>query len=132
MRTPILIAFALVAVGLASSASARPTAPRLAGVDLRRLSILGTEPFWSIDVMPGRIEIQFPDDSKMIAPNPGPRLAGGKATWRTRSRDGIAVLIVLEPGPCSDGMSDVNYPLKATIRVGQGDLKGCAEPPQRH
>jgi uncharacterized membrane protein len=39
---------------------------------------------------------------------------------------GAPLVMVLTPGPCSDGMSETVYPLKATvIRPGEA-LSGCA------
>ena len=40
--------------------------------------------------------------------------------------DGKALKVTLTAGPCSDGMSDREYPLKAKVELGDEKYIGCA------
>ncbi|BDW83543.1 membrane protein [Erythrobacter sp. Dej080120_24] len=92
------------------------------------ISMLGTEPFWGIDITP--------DGEGFVARYTSPedlegsqfavsRFAGNNGIGFSGSLDGKALQIALTPGQCSDGMSDRTYPYTATVALGDAVLYGC-------
>lgn len=89
------------------------------------LQALGTEPFWSVDVLPGQLRYSDPEN---IA---GIQFAATRADMGTHVRysgtmQGKAVVLVIEPGRCSDGMSDTVYSFKASLTIAGNTEQGCA------
>lgn len=99
----------------------KPTPPKARPGYDADLNLVGTEPFWGVQIREGRITLQRPDHPDITVPNPGPSISGGAARW-----DAGELAIVLKPAECSDGMSDRTYPFEATVTVGKDVLKGCA------
>lgn len=103
-------------------------APSLGGVDLTKpLKLIGTEPFWGVDIGPGALELTGVDRPEVTAPNAGPKADAASAVWEARGSDGKPLKITLTPEKCSDGMSDRTYALTAEVRHGDETLKGCAD-----
>jgi uncharacterized membrane protein len=99
----------------------------LGGVDLGKpFTVRGTEPFWAIAVTPRVLTYSGVDRPPQSGPNPGPVLSGGRATYSIITDLHAPMILVLTPGPCSDGMSETVYPLTATVHVGAETLTGCA------
>ena len=127
LRNRLVLAFALL---LTACSSGEPPAgdPALAS-DLR---VLGTEPFWAIDISKttnsatyGRageadVALSYPTESK------GP---AGAAVLTSTSQQGD-VVITLRQNDCSDGMSDRTYPWEAEVAFRGEMLKGCAATPE--
>lgn len=148
MRLSVLAATAvlsLAAVGLvaceqpaapAEPAPADPAEPapppsppkaEINGVDLTQdLRAIGTEPFWAVEIGKAGLKTSGVDKPERTAPNGGPVMEQGRATWTSTTADGLALRVVLTTGPCSDGMSDRTYPLNAEVQLGDEALKGCA------
>jgi uncharacterized membrane protein len=96
------------------------------------LRILGTEPFWAINISktdntaafsrPSEADIAFgfPTES------PGP---DGAFVLTSTSSQGDAVM-TLRKQDCSDGMSDRNYPWAAEVVFKGETLRGCAATPE--
>ncbi|KQW69272.1 hypothetical protein ASE17_12470 [Phenylobacterium sp. Root77] len=85
----------------------------------------GTEPFWGVQIRETQIGFSTPD-ANVTFPNKGMTLAGGKAVWESAAGDKpIKVTLSEQPG-CSDGMSDLKYPLAAEVALGGTTYKGCA------
>ena len=99
-----------------------PSQPTGPAADYRTtLRLTGTEPFWGAQIGQ-RIVLQRPDHPSITTANAGPSINGNVAVWTTRE-----LSIRLEPGECSDGMSDNRYPYNATVTVAGGEvLRGCA------
>ena len=129
----------LVAWGLALCACSQPadeapagapakTEPRtLAGVDLDQpVRVLGTEPFWAVEITPQALTYSGVDRPERTAANPGPVLQGGLASWTTKTAAGAPLVVTLTATDCSDGMSDRTYPLAAKVEIGGETLTGCA------
>ena len=95
-----------------------PTTP--AGDYRSALKLTGTEPFWGVQIG-DKITLQRPDYPDMTVANTGPTINGDVAVWNARD-----LIIRLEPGECSDGMSNNRYPYKATVTVKGEVLRGCA------
>lgn len=101
--------------------------PVLAGVDLSQpVRVLGTEPFWAIEITPQALTWSGVDRPEQTAPNPGPTLQGTLAVIETRTAQGQALKVTLMATDCSDGMSDRTYPLTARVTLGEETLSGCA------
>ena len=88
------------------------------------LSARGTEPFWALQVTEQTLTLTRPDAEPLSMANPGMRMEGDKATWDALSA-GARLYIVAEEKTCSDGMSDLSYPLTIEVRTGDLTLKGC-------
>lgn len=92
------------------------------------ITLLGTEPFWGIDITPdgegfvARYSSPENLDGSQFAVS---RFAGNNGIGFSGSLDGQAVQIALTPGQCSDGMSDRTYPYTATVALGDAVLYGC-------
>lgn len=101
--------------------------PVLSGVDLGQpVRVLGTEPFWSVDITPEGIKYSGVDRPEQTAPNPGSTVTGTVAAFETQTVQGNRLEITLIATECSDGMSDRTYPLTARVVIGQETLQGCA------
>jgi len=119
---------AIVAMGLMVS-GCQPAAQTLGGVDLSKpMRVLGTEPFWGVEISPTELVFTGVDRPDFRAPNPGVRIEGEMAVIAARDPQGLALTIQLKPAKCSDGMSDWVYPLEARVQLGADTLKGCAAP----
>lgn len=104
------------------------TSSVFSGLDLSQpFTVRGNEPFWNIAVTPATLDYNGLDRPQETAPNPGPQVSLAVATYTvTTSLNNNPLVVVLTPGPCSDGMSETVYPLNATvIRPGE-TLTGCA------
>ena len=102
-----------------SIATPRPTEP------VKHLQALGTEPFWSIEVLPGELHYSSPENLAGTTFGSA-ETKDGKATRYTGRLEGKSVVLRVEPGTCSDGMSDTVYPYKATFTWGERTEQGCA------
>ena len=132
---PALVPFAILLLAACSPepetpAETAPTpepAPTLAGVDLSRpVRLLGTEPFWGIDLTGTEIVYSGADRAEQRGPQPKPTVQGTVATLETTTAAGTPIAITLTATECSDGMSDRTYPLTALVKVGGESLMGCA------
>lgn len=135
MRLASLIAVATALAAL--TACSQPTAEKapaaaaeartLAGVDLDQpLRVLGTEPFWAVEITPAGLTYSGVDRPEQKAANPGPALQGTVAVWTTETEAKVPLVVTLMATDCSDGMSDRTYPLTARVEVGDESLTGCA------
>lgn len=151
MRT-ILALTALATVGLAacempaaSSSEASGTAPaaetpssapgtatpapaaELGGVDLNGdVSVLGTEPFWGVNLAGANMTYSGVDTPEQVAPRPTPSVSSNVASWTTTTSAGQPLVVMVVATECSDGMSDRTYPLHAYVLINDVLLVGCA------
>ena len=134
MRAVVLSAAALSLVLAACSQPAQkaPEAPKaepraLAGVDLDQpVHVLGTEPFWAVEITPQGLTYSGVDRAEQKAANPGPTLQGNLVSWATKTEAGADLTVTLTATDCTDGMSDRTYPLTAKVEIGGETLTGCA------
>lgn len=135
MRTVTLLScFAVLALASCSEPETK-TAPAaapaasttsLAGVELAQpISVLGTEPFWSIQITSAGLSYVNLDAVTLSGPNPGPVVQGTTATYKSRLGDQPLELTLIATD-CSDGMSERTYPLTAIVKLGDTRLNGCA------
>ncbi len=106
------------------------TAPQ---IEEKALVALGTEPFWSVEIAPGELTYATPEQllgTSILAA----RAADAHGITWTGTLDGRALALRVEPGRCSDGMSDKVYPYTASLRLGAEVRRGCARsgPPSGH
>jgi len=111
---------AVLAVLLLGGCAKMPSAP-----PPPHFQALGTEPFWDLEVLPGQLRYASPEvlDGKAFAASASRQ---GNAYSFTGKLDGKAVVLTIEPGQCSDGMSDTIYPYKAAFTWGDRTEQGCA------
>lgn len=107
--------------------AAAPSDPVLNNIDLTQdLRAVGTEPFWAVEMTKAGLTFSGPDRPSATAPNTGPVMNEGEASWTGATADGKPLKVTLTAGPCSDGMSDREYPLKAKVELGGEKFNGCA------
>lgn len=133
MRAIIVSAVALLALAACSQSGDEAAAPAaaesrtLAGVDLDQpIRVLGTEPFWAVEITPQGLTYSGVDRPEQTAANPGLILQGSVVSWTTTTSDGAELKVTLTATDCSDGMSDRVYPLAAQVEIGDETLTGCA------
>lgn len=138
MRPALLTAIALAALAackgrtLAASPdpSSEPSASPTAATPLPaafegELIAHGVEPFWSVEIEANKIRFSTPE-GHVDFPNEGGAMVAGKAVWQSaRGNETLRVTLTEQPG-CSDGMSDLSYPLAAEVVVGEATYQGCA------
>lgn len=98
--------------------------------ELMSFTVLGTEPFWSITTSQTEVVYSTPELPQ------GVRLIAGSGYYRdpagqeqisfTAKLNGEALVLIIERGQCSDGMSDTVYPYTAKLRIGVRTEQGCA------
>lgn len=111
----------------AAEPPAEPVAVTLGGVDLNQpVRLLGTEPFWGVDMTATEFAYSGVDRPEQRAPRPQTNIQGTTVTWTTTTEAGVPLVVTLMETECSDGMSDRTYPLVARVEVGTETLNGCA------
>lgn len=86
----------------------------------------GTEPFWSVTIGGGRMVYEGLDQPTVDVPAPAPRPFGNGTRYESD-----AFTVDISPGPCSDGMSDFNYPdsVRVAFEGAEPPLMGCGGEP---
>ena len=71
---------------------------------------------------------QGPDGAPAPPPAdaPGAAIQPGRAVWVARAPDGRQLTVTFRAGECSDGMSDLKYPMNAEVVLLNETLRGCA------
>jgi uncharacterized membrane protein len=88
------------------------------------VTLLGTEPFWSLRVE-GDEGLWSTPENQPGTRFPVSRFAGNGGLGFTGTLDGQPFTATLTPGECSDGMSDQRFPFVATIAFGGKTFEGC-------
>jgi uncharacterized membrane protein len=86
---------------------------------------LGTEPFWAVEVRPGRLRYTTPENQKGTE-FPARRTIEGEAQVWTGTFEGSQFTLRIAPGICSDGMSDTVYGYTAMVAFAGETRQGCA------
>jgi membrane-bound inhibitor of C-type lysozyme/uncharacterized membrane protein len=96
---------------------------RLRGVTFRAV---GNEPGWLVEIDAARIAFTGDyGDTVVSTPAVAPEIiAGGRTTYHANT-DGHELRIEIEDRPCSDGMSDQEYPSAVTLRLDGRTYQGC-------
>jgi uncharacterized membrane protein len=138
MRVPLaLAALLLLAACQPQSPDGKPapppadapkaTAPAVTSIDISRpITARGTEPFWALTIDGKTFRLTRPDRPDLVAEAPGAALSEGRAIWVARTADGQQMTVTLYASTCSDGMSDLKYPMSAEVVMLNEDLRGCA------
>ena len=120
------------------SASASPTPPPEPAsacqtqdgraIAANRLKAVGTEPFWGARIEGRCVTYSTPEDqagTRVWTRFSGSRDAG---VWVGSLNGARFELRTAPAAACSDGMSDRQYPVAVTLKVGNEVRSGCAEP----
>jgi uncharacterized membrane protein len=90
---------------------------------------LGTEPFWSVDIVPTEHQIVLKDlgENKVYQfPYQPANIGGGVHRFEASNGAKDRLVVVIREEPCSDGMSDNTYQYSAEVVINGRTLKGCA------
>ena len=108
-------------LALSACAPAAETPPQGPGDQPAAYMALGTEPGWTLEITPSRLNYDGDyGETKIIVPNPG---AKPSANGRTYTTDRLSV--VVQQAPCSDGMSDRRYADSVRVVADGKALRGC-------
>ncbi|HOB14812.1 MAG TPA: hypothetical protein PK680_07050 [Novosphingobium sp.] len=124
MRSALLAGLVLLA-GCQGKLDSSPGTPATGHTD-QHLQAFGTEPFWSLEVLPGsKLRYSSPENLDgtiftVSETNDGSRLR------YVGTLDGKAAVLTIEPGECNDGMSDEVFAHKASFNWGEQTEQGCA------
>ncbi|MFU7529528.1 COG3650 family protein [Qipengyuania sp. ASV99] len=92
------------------------------------IRLIGTEPFWGLEIEPTHeayiARYSSPDNANGTEFRVA-RFAGNNGIGFSGELDGDLAQVALTPGQCSDGMSDRSYPYTATVAIGDMTLYGC-------
>lgn len=135
--TPAVIPFLALAAALSGCSAgadrtdepAPATAPApvvIGGIDLvQPLRVLGTEPFWAVDIAHQTLVLTRPGVADVAAPTSNPVVTGTTAVYSGTTNTGQTMVLTVIATECSDGMSDRVYPLTAKVELGEVTLNGC-------
>jgi heat shock protein HslJ len=108
-------------VTLTACAPAAETPPQGPGDQPAAYMALGTEPGWTLEITPSRLNYDGDyGETKIMVPNPG---AKASVNGRTYTTDRLSV--VIKQAPCSDGMSDRRYADSVRVVADGKALQGC-------
>jgi len=118
LKFPPLLA---ACVALAACAPAAEAPPQGAGEQPAAYMALGTEPGWTLEITPSRLNYDGDyGETKIMVPNPGAKPSFNGERYVT---DRLTVDIT--HGECSDGMSDRRYRDTVTVTADGKTVKGC-------
>lgn len=92
----------------------------------RPITARGTEPFWALSIDGKAFRLTRPDRPDLTAEAPGAAISNGRAVWVAKTADGRQMTVTLYASACSDGMSDLEYPMTAEVVLLDEALRGCA------
>lgn len=116
---------AAVAKPTASPVASPSSIPSVPALVKAHFQALGTEPFWSLEVLDGQLRYSSPDNPDGTTFPAVGRKAGDAYTY-SGMMEGKSVLLSILEGTCSDGMSDTTYPYTATFTLDGKTERGCA------
>lgn len=108
-----------------TASTAVPVTPAPVAPLPERLQALGTEPFWSFEIVGDQLRYTSPEQPEAIAIDATVSVDGKRVSY-AGTLQGKPMLLTVEPGECSDGMSDTVYPYKATFTWEDRTERGCA------
>ncbi len=86
----------------------------------------GNEPFWAVRIEGVTLTLLRPGEPELAFQAPGMTASPGQAIWGARAADGQTLKLTLRISECSDGMSDLRYPMAAEVEVAGQLMTGCA------
>jgi uncharacterized membrane protein len=113
--------------GAATAADDRRQAALVATSDFSKPMVArGNEPFWAVKMDGTRFTYSRPGQPDTLFEAPGAQIVPGKAVWVAKAADGRQMTLTLYMSDCSDGMSDLRYPMAAEVELLGETLGGCA------
>lgn len=110
----------------ADAVSATPAGPSVSDFS-GPIMARGTEPFWALKIDGTALVLERMGESPVAYQAPGAAISAGRAAWEAKGADGRTMALTLYISECSDGMSDLRYPMTAEVELGTGEtLRGCA------
>ena len=108
----------------------QPMAKRAPGQEnldpLQVFRAFGTEPFWNVNVEDATLTFTTPEDPAGQVMQ-GQRRAIENGVQLSGNHAGQPFTLRVSAGECSDGMSDNQYTMVSTFRLGDTDYTGCGE-----
>lgn len=134
--TPLSLLITSGLLALAGCTPAPPAGPTQTTAELQQattvfpqqLQALGNEPFWSVQADGQQLHWSSPENLQGIALEAVREQVGDVLHYRGQMAGG-EVTLTIQVKPCSDGMSDTQYPWTAQWQQGGTLFKGCARPP---
>jgi len=104
-----------------------PATPAATVLDISKpITARGTEPFWGLTIQGKTFRLTRPDKPDLVAEAPGAAISDGRVIWIAKTQDGQQMTVTLYVSACSDGMSDLKYPMSAEVVMLNEELRGCA------
>lgn len=117
----IRIALPASLLALAACTPAAETPPQGPGEQPAAYMALGTEPGWTLEITPSRLNYDGDyGETKIMLPNPG-----AKPTFNGERYVTDRLKVDITHGECSDGMSDRRYRDTVTVTADGRTVKGC-------
>jgi uncharacterized membrane protein len=91
--------------------------------------LIGTEPFWNLQIRAGALKLSRPEHADFAAANPGYNEFGKTAMWNATAGKSHMTVTVTK-ARCTDGMSDRTYAYSAKVALWGTTLSGCAARPR--
>ena len=108
-------------LALAACAPAAETPPQGPGEQPAAYMALGTEPGWTLEITPSRLNYDGDyGETKIMVPNPG-----AKASFNGERYATGRLTVDITHAECSDGMSDRRYRDTVTVTADGKTVKGC-------
>ncbi|GAP93629.1 COG3650 family protein [Leptolyngbya sp. NIES-2104] len=125
MKTKVLLMGFAASLLMLVPAIANQTKPR----PVESFTVVGTEPFWNVEINQSGITYGTPEPKKVVFPYVAPLNAEGRPADSVRVyrlKGMTSGTLVIRKGACSDGMSDRKYDHSATMILGDTVKEGCA------
>ena len=108
-------------LALAACAPAAETPPQSPGEQPAAYMALGTEPGWTLEITPSRLNYDGDyGETKIMVPNPGAKPSFNGERYATGR-----LTVDITHAECSDGMSDRRYRDTVTVTADGKTVKGC-------
>lgn len=108
-------------LALSACAPASDTPPQGPGEPPAAYMALGTEPGWTLEITPSRLNYNGDyGETKIMVPNPGVKTAANGRTYTTGR-----LKVEIAQAECSDGMSDRRYADTVRVTADGKSLQGC-------
>ena len=108
-------------LALSACAPANDTPPQGPGEPPAAYMALGTEPGWTLEITPSRLNYNGDyGETKIMVPNLGAKTAANGRTYTTGR-----LKVEIAQAECSDGMSDRRYADTVTLTADGRTVKGC-------
>lgn len=120
----------ILVASLAALAACEPAKEPLAAELQGRLTLLGTEPFWGVEIENSGEATLTRIDHDAVHAGRVKREATADGARFTATADGETLSMTLKKETCSDGMSDRVYPYAAEVEWQGETLRGCAIRPE--